>query len=330
MTYPPQPPPSNGWGDQSIGPQSGYPDQGWGQQPDPYGYNTGAPNSGYGQNSSPPAYDPYSAPPMSGVPDSGPPWQQQQYMQPTPQPPAAPPPPPQSKTPVWLFVVAGVIVLLAVVASGFFVWNLTADSPEEPVAGQSESKDPKPTETTETTADSPGSGYITDSSTGLTYEKLGSPWEESSTLRLVAGTGSTYGEQYVVEDGWIAQFAIGEIDGAQLDYESLDSMEDSLATLADMVDEQNYSYDGEPVDGLERSDDPEFNKVAVGGWDGMVVGYHLQWDDSSLSESTEYVFLGILDDGSGKLAGFQVALPGSVYDDLENPVKDALDSFQFK
>ena len=319
MTYPPQPPPSNGWGDQSIGPQSGYPDQGWGQQPDPYGYNTGAPNSGYGQSSSPP---------MGGVPESGPPWQQQQYMQPTPQPPAAPPPPPQSKTPVWLFVVAGVVLLSVVAAAGFFLFNLSGGTGDQPQASpSSESSDPD-SSVSNTASDSPD--FITDTSTGLTYQALGRPWQPTDGLQLVAGAGPTYGEQYKVEDQWIAQFAIGEIDGEQLGYESLDSIEDSLITLADKVDKSNYHYDGEPLDGMKRAEEPEFTELQIAGWEGMSAVYLLEWDDSDLEETGEVVFLGLLDDGAGTLAGFQVSIPVSVYYEVEEPVKDALNSLKFK
>lgn len=343
MTYPPQPPQDPWAGQPPVDPT--YPQYGGysGQPADPaagYGQPPGDMPQQYPQQGYPDqptgAPDPYAQPmsalpmsgqPMSGQPMSGQPWQPHQAA------------PAKSGPPVWAFVI-GAVALVALVGVGVLVFvALGDDGSDEPErAGQSQEPSEEPSESeSEDTGDGgdslPDGFAVTNSATGLTYTEMGDPWEPAES-RSVAGFNSADGQFLQTEFGaisWGAMVAIGELDVELLGYEGPDDLEATAEVLGDVIEAGHFNNaDGEPLDGLARTDGPEFDEIDVDGRSGVRMANYLSWDDSDVEDTGEVVVVAAIDLGDGRAAGVFVGLPDSTPDEPYEMVDEALDAMYFE
>ena len=343
MTYPP-PPPQGDWGGQQppqpggapnpvpgFGPPPSQPPApgqpfGPGQPPAPGGYSpppdqgwpspaqpvTGMPSGGYA--------DPFAAPPTTGAPFPG----------------APQPQPPKKGAPTWLFIVGGVVLLLAIGTGVFFAFDLGGKNDDGKTAGgdSSSSASQQPSEDPATTpGDQPQDGTVVDPGTGLSYQAMGDPWTPTTFTGLAGGLSGVppVGEELETEPGWVGTYLNGELDTTAVEYDPA-SLEDSVNALADVVDETNYGNpddDTKSLDGLKREADPESQEVSIDGKDGIVIGYHLVWDDDAITDQGEFVFVGVLDLGDGRAAALEIALPDSIYEAQTDAVTTAMNSIAF-
>lgn len=281
------------------------------------GYQPTAPASGV-----PGQYDPYSAPPVTGIPD-------QQW-------PAVPPAVAvKSGPPTWLYIVGALVLVVVLGAGGYLVFNNNSGSAsDEKTSDSADSKSDAPKDDSSKSPGTDDTGLTTDMGTGLSYTTLGEPWQTTDFPAMVGGTNSGIaGQQFETEPGWAATFLVGELDAELLGYDGPDTLKDTVKTLADGIDAVNYSSPSsegtKPLKGLKRDTDPEFQDIEIDGKTGIVMAYHLKWDTDELKDQGEYVLVAVIDMGEGKAAGVQVSLPESVFDAQSDAVSAALDSLSF-
>lgn len=327
MTYPPQQP----------DPWSGQPPYGPGSQPGPYepdpgayggsnGYGPGYGPQDYGVPSVPPDYGQPSVPPDYGQPSAPPGYQdpygyQQPGYQPT-QPfggPGYPPPVPPKKSSPLPWILGGVAALVVVVLVIVGVAVLAGGRHHPPAArsgspSASASASPSPTVSTDPTR-------VTDTATGISFKKLGSPWEPV-TFNVKEFT-HTSGEQAPSEadcSDCYAVISMGPLNTSTYPYTGPSDLQKDTDAMAGAMVKEYYPKNAKP--------DKKYSDAA-GTQDGHQVwvwAYHLSYSASGMTATGESVEVAVVDLGGGKAGGFYTSVPDTNTKDLLPQVETALNS----
>jgi hypothetical protein len=319
VTYPPQQP--DPWsGQPPYGPGAGSGQ--YGQDPGGYGGSNGY-GPGYGPQdyvdpSAPPAYDQSSAPPAYQQPYGG--YQQPGYAPPQQYggPGYAPPPPPPKKggSPLpWILGGAAVLVVVVLVVVGAVVLAGGQKHPPNGRSGSpSTSASPSPSISLDPTR-------VTDPATGISFKKLGSPWQPMTFS--IKEFKSPVGEQVKTQStgsGWYAVICVGALDTGAYPYSGpSDLQKDTDAMAAAMV--KKY-YPANVKTDKKFSDEGGTQN----GHKAWVWAYHVTYSESGVDSTGESIEIALVDVGNGRAAGFYTSVPDTRASDLLPDIKDAADS----
>jgi hypothetical protein len=324
VTYPPQQP----------DPWSGQPPYGSGPQPGPYGPDPGGygGSNGYGPGYGPQDYVEPSAPPdygQSSAPPSGPPgygdpygYQQQPAYQPTQPFPGGPgygpPPPPPSKGGSPLPWILGGGAALLVVVLVIVVAVVMTGGTKHPPNGQS--KSPTPSSSPSVSTDP---NKVTDTATGISFTKLGSPWVPT-TFKIKEFTETT-GEQAQTQttgSGWYAVICMGPLNTSTYPYSGPSDLQKDTDTMAAAMIAEYYPKNAKPDKKYSDSGGTQ------NGHQAWVWAYHVSYSESGVDSKGESVEIALVDLGNGKAGGFYTSVPDTRASDLLPQVKNAVDSLQ--
>ncbi|ADD41808.1 hypothetical protein [Stackebrandtia nassauensis] len=277
-----------------------------------------------------PTHNPMNTPaPVSAQPTSGgQPWGG------SPSTPYFTPRKPRRGLPRWFYVV-GVIIVVAALGAGGYVWLGPGLGGEEPKdeASASATKDAdksseKPTEEKSEAEKQPD--LVTDKGSGLGFVQLPKPWTEESDTKF-PGFKDTTGQVLTNKGSVPGWFVAGEVDAKKIKYKGVDQLADSGAQLAGFIDDKHWTdAKGKQLKGAKRETKFKYNYIRIDGHRGVYLTYRMGWSSDKVKDKSADVVVGLVDVGDGKAAGFFAVVPESLSDKQKPAVEDTILSLRFE